>query len=114
MNDFRQYVLVGGIVNTCLNVTDPNVALALNADNATQKCYMGDTGLLVTHTFMSSSYAENELYKAVLFDKLDINEGMIMENIVAQMLRYNGYKLYFYSRNDTAHRENHIYLTQKM
>jgi len=31
-----------------------------------------------------------------------------MENVVAQMLRSNGHKLYFYSRNDSVHRENHI------
>ena len=96
------------IVNTCFNVTDPNVGLALSADNATQKCYMADTGLLVTHTFMDSAFTENVLYRAILFDKLNINEGMIMENIVAQMLRTNGHKLYFYSRCDNENRENHM------
>ncbi len=96
------------VVNTCFNATDPNVGLALSADHATQKCYMADTGLLVTHTFMDGAYTDNELYRAILFDKLDINEGMIMENIVAQMLRFNGHRLYFYSRCDNAHRENHM------
>lgn len=96
------------IVNTCFNATDPNVGLALSADYSTQKCYMADTGLLVTHTFMDSSYTENELYRAILFDKLSINEGMIMENAVAQMLRRNGHKLYFYSRSDSTHRENQM------
>ena len=96
------------VVNTCFNATDPNVGLALSADNTTQKCYMGDTGLLVTHTFMDTAFTENELYRAILFDKLNINEGMIMENIVAQMLRTNGHKLYFYSRSDTDNRENHM------
>ncbi len=96
------------VVNTCFNTTDPNVGLALSADNNTQKCYMADTGLLVTHTFMERAYTENEFYRAVLFDKLDINEGMLMENIVAQMLRRNGHRLYFYSRSDTQHRENHM------
>lgn len=96
------------VVNTCFNATDPNVGLALSADYTTQKCYMADTGLLVTHTFMDNSFTENELYKAILFDKLNINEGMIMENEVAQMLRANGHKLYFYSRSDSSHRENHM------
>lgn len=96
------------VVNTCFNVTDPDVGLALSADHATQKCYMADTGLLVTHTFMDGAYTDNELYRAILFDKLDINEGMIMENIVAQMLRFNGHRLYFYSRCDNEHRENHM------
>lgn len=96
------------VVNACFNATDPNVGLALSADHATQKCYMADTGLLVTQTFMDRAYTDNELYRAVLFDKLDINEGMIMENIVAQMLRRNGHKLYFYSRSNASNRENHM------
>jgi len=96
------------VVNTCLNATDPKIGLALSADRTTQKCYMADTGLLVTHAFMDSSYIDNALYKAILFDKLSINEGMFMENIVAQTLRRNGHKLYFYSRYDKEHRENHM------
>lgn len=96
------------ITNTCFNSTDPNVGLALSSDSTTQKCYMGDTGLLITLTFMDRPYTENELYRAILFDKLSINEGMVLENIVAQMLRKNGHKLYFYSRNDKEHRENHM------
>ena len=96
------------IVNTCFNATDPNVGLALSADHATQKCYMADTGLLNTQTFMDGAYTDNELYKAILFDRLDINEGMILENAVAQMLRTNGHKLYFYSRCDKENRENHM------
>ncbi|MCL2045675.1 MAG: ATP-binding protein [Oscillospiraceae bacterium] len=96
------------IVNNCYNTTDPNIGLALSADHATQKCYMADTGLLVTHAFMDNPYVENELYKAILFDKLGINEGMIMENVVAQMLRRNGHRPYFYSRNDKEQRENHM------
>ena len=96
------------VVNTCFNATDPNVGLALSSDHTTQKCYMADTGLLVTHTFMDNAYTDNDLYRAILFDKMDINEGMIMENAVAQMLRCNGHKLYFYSRCDNENRENHI------
>ncbi|MCI5453299.1 DUF4143 domain-containing protein [bacterium] len=94
------------IVNTCFNATDPNVGLALSAYHSTQKCYMADTGLLVTQTFMDKAFTENGLYRAILFDKLSINEGMIMENVVAQMLRTNGHKLYFYSRTDATNRKN--------
>lgn len=94
------------IVNTCFNATYPNVGLALSADHSTQKCYMADTGLLVTQTFMDKAFTENGLYRAILFDKLSINEGMIMENVVAQMLRTNGHKLYFYSRSDATNRKN--------
>lgn len=96
------------VVNACFNATDPHVGLALSSDNATQKCYMADTGLLVTHTFKDSKYTDNELYRAILFDKLNINEGMLMENVVAQMLRLRRERLYFYSRTDSKNRENHM------
>ncbi|NCB41965.1 MAG: ATP-binding protein [Clostridia bacterium] len=96
------------IINTCFNATDPNIGLALSSDHATQKCYMADTGLLITHAFWDNNYADNDLYRGILLDKLGINEGMIMENVVAQMLRCNGHHLYFYSRSDTNNRENHM------
>lgn len=96
------------IVNACLKATDPHVGLALSADYATQKCYMADTGLLVTHTFRDKKFTDNELYRAILFDRLNINEGMLMENVVAQLLRRNRERLYFYSRSDSMNRENHM------
>ncbi len=65
------------VVNNCFNATDPHVGLALSADNATQKCYMSDTELLVTHTFRDKKYTDNELYRAILFDKLNINEACL-------------------------------------
>ena len=96
------------IINTCFNATDPTIGLALSSDHSTQKCYMADTGLLITHAFGDNEYADNDLYRAILLDKLSINEGMIMENAVSQMLRCNGHHLYFYSRSDTNNRENHM------
>lgn len=96
------------IVNNCFNATDPNIGLALSMDYSTQKCYMADTGLLVTHCFMDSVFTENEIYRAILFDKLNVNEGMIMENIIAQILKTNGHKLYFYSRHDNKNSANNM------
>lgn len=88
------------IVNRCLNATDPNVGLNLSRDSRLQKLYMGDTGLLVTHTFYDSAFNDNEFYKKILFDRLNFNEGIIMENIVAEALRYSGHRLFFYTRYD--------------
>ena len=96
------------IVNRCFNATDPSVGLSMSRDHTTQKCYMGDTGLLITQAFRDNDYADNELYSAILRDKLNVNEGMIMENIVAQMLRCRGHQLYFYSRCDSIQRANHM------
>jgi len=67
---------------------------------------MADTGLLVTHAFADKDYFDNELYRAILLDKLHINEGMLLENVVAQMLRSNGFRLFFYSRVDSNQRKN--------
>ena len=96
------------IINHCFNSTDPHAGLALSSDRATQKLYMADTGLLVTHAFQDNEYLDNELYRAILFDKLHINEGMIFENAVAQTLRTSGHRLYFYSRVDSANRSNNV------
>ena len=96
------------VVNPCYNTTDPNIGLALSSDHNTQKIYMADSGLLITHAFRDKKYLDNELYKAILFDNLGINEGMIMENIVAQILRSNGHQLYFYSRRNGDSRKKSI------
>ena len=96
------------ITNSCFNSTNPNIGLVLSSDHKTQKCYMADTGLLVSLTFSDKNFLDNDLYKAILYDKLNINEGMIMENIAAQMLRTKRQRLYFYSRHDKLNKENNM------
>ena len=91
------------IVNQAFNTTEPSIGLSLNLDNSFYKCYMADTGLLISKAFDEKSIVEEEIYKKILFDKLEYNGGMILENIVAQMLVSNGHKLYFYSNSS---REN--------
>ena len=46
------------------------------------------------------SIADEEIYRKIITGKLEFNEGMIIENIVAQMLRSTGHKLYFFSFYD--------------
>lgn len=98
----------GMITNNCYNATDPTIGLSMYLDTASQKCYLLDTGLLVTHTFKDQDFISNELYKAVLLDKISVNEGLLMENVAAQMLKAKGHNLFFYSRYDNINRENHI------
>ena len=85
--------------NFCYNATEPNLGLSFSADHATLKCYMADTGLLVSHAFDENELASEEIHKRILVGDLSINEGMLMENVVAQMLVAAGRKLYFYSRS---------------
>ena len=93
------------IANECFNCADPNVGLSLNEDRTYVKCYMGDTGLLISHTFDENEIADNELYRQLLFEKLSLNEGMFFENAIAQTLVAAGHKLYFYTHyNEEKHR----------
>ena len=85
------------IINVCYNTTEPSIGLNLKRDNMTLKCYMADTGLLLSMAFDERGLVSNDIYQKILKDKLESNGGMIIENIVAQMLRANGHKLYFYS-----------------
>lgn len=88
------------LVNIAYNTTEPNIGLGQRIDSNALKCYMADTGLLLSMTFNEKSIVNEQIYKKILFDKLSFNEGMLMENIVAQMLVSSGRKLYFFSRND--------------
>jgi len=90
------------VVNVCCRSTEPNVGLAINADHSTLKCYMADTGLLISMAFTESQISSEQIHKRLLMDALEINKGMLVENIVAQMLRANGYDLYFFSTSDKA------------
>lgn len=82
--------------NECINVTSPEVSLEAYADRSNFKLYMGDTGLLITQIMKTQDTTEDNLYKALIFGKLGINQGMILENMVAQMLKANGYDLFFH------------------
>ncbi len=84
------------IINIANNVDDPSAALNLSVIDPSFKCYMMDTGLLITLAYKDRPYLENELYKAILLDKLQVNEGMLLENMVAQNLRANGRRAYYY------------------
>ena len=86
------------LTNICRNATDPTIGLGLSKDNASFKCYMADTGLLVSQVFADRRSTPSEVYRDILFDKLSLNEGMLVENAVAQQLRANGRRLFFYSR----------------
>lgn len=93
------------IVNTCLNSSDPSVLPILTANGDDVKAYFIDTGLLYSLSFMKVE--EDEFfYKSLIYDKLHINEGMFMENYVAQVLRTKGYReLFFYEKRDEKTRK---------
>lgn len=95
------------ICNLCYKCNDPNVGFALNKNNSAVKCYMGDTGLLVSLAFSENELMEEQLYRQIMNDRLSLNEGMIYENVIAQMIAAKGRKLYFYTRySEEKHRND--------
>ena len=104
------------LANICYNTTAPNIGLQLNEERTTLKCYFCDTGLLISMAFSARGIVQNEIYQKLMFDKLEINEGMLVENIVAQMLRAAGHQLFFYSNYDKDDARNRMeidFLIQK-
>ena len=96
------------IANECRRVSDPNVGLSLTESDTYIKCYLGDTGLLVSHAFDENELLEDEVYKQIFAGKLGLNEGMLYENVIAQMLASNGHRLFFYTQYNAEKRRNDI------
>ena len=95
-------------INLASNVADPNAGLRMTADRTAIKCYMGDTGLLVSHAFSENERATFEMQWKILTGKLEVNRGMLMENVVAQMLRAAGQQLFFHYNCDQVEPANRM------
>lgn len=103
------------VANFCFRTTEPSVGLSLNKDESKLKLYLLDTGLLVSMAFSG----ENDIigvYKKILLDKLEFNKGMIVENLVAQLLRSSNHPLFYFSsksRTDSEERMEIDFLIRK-
>ena len=88
------------VVNPCYAATAPSIGLKLNRDDARYKLYFCDTGLLISHAFDEAEIRNSGLYRKLILDKLEINKGMLVENLAAQMIRASHCALYYYSNVD--------------
>ena len=84
-------------VNMAYHADDPGVGMSLYMDMNRYKMYVGDTGLFVTLAFKDKDFTENIIYQKLLSDKIDANLGYVYENVVAQMLRASGNRLFYYT-----------------
>jgi hypothetical protein len=96
------------ICNLCYKSADPNIGLALSAEASAVKCYMGDTGLLVSLAFSKSELSKQEVYKKTLAGNLSVNEGMLHENLMAQTVASSGLGLFFYTHYSAEKHRNDI------
>lgn len=85
------------VANVCYHSNDPNVGLALTKDIGKFKMYASDTGLFITLAFKDKDFTENVIYQKLLNDKLNTNLGYVYENMIAQMLRATGKKLFYHT-----------------
>lgn len=93
------------VANICYNSTEPNVGLRMSENRTTLKCYLNDTGLLISQAFDERGVVSSEIYQKLLFEKLEANMGMMVENVVAQMLTASGHNLYFFSKSSDKKEE---------
>ena len=89
------------ITNPCFAASDPSVSLSLSRSQSSMKCYMADTGLLCALALANGATTAEELYRNVLLGNVAINEGMLVENFVAQTLASKGDKLFFYAQTSS-------------
>ena len=50
--------------------------------------------------FDERALAAEDIHNRILTDRIELNKGMLVENVVAQMIRAAGHELYYYANSD--------------
>lgn len=97
--DYRgcaEWLADAGMVNICYCMEFPELPLGGNYDPDTFKLYFADTGLLV-------SMLDEESQEDLRANKnLGVYKGALYENMVGEALIKQGYKLFYYKRDDST------------
>lgn len=95
--DYRgctEWLIDAGVANACYRLEFPELPLSGNCDMDKFKLYFADTGLLV-------SLLDEESQDDLRANKnLGVYKGALYENIVGEAFIKEGYKLYYYKRED--------------
>ena len=97
MNELIQDMEDSMAVNFSYHADNPSVGLSQHKNMKQYKMFVGDTGLFVTMAFWDNEVTENIIYQKLLSDKLASDLGYVYENVIAQMLRAKGDKLYYHT-----------------
>ena len=92
----------------CYRLDEPTMFDGFSLQTDKIKCYMVDTGLLLTLA-AGDNYLTSDLYKSFVLGKLSVNKGMMTENLIAQIFTTNGKPLRFYEIYDKANADNKKY-----
>lgn len=87
-NSFK-WLTDAGVALACYNTSIPQPALKLNEKRNLFKLYMNDTGLLC------AACMENIQFD-ILSGNVGLNLGSILENVMAQQIKANGFPLYYF------------------
>ena len=97
MNELIQDMEDSMAVNFSYHAENPSVGLSQHKNMQQYKMFVGDTGLFVTMAFWDNEVTENIIYQKLLSDKLASDLGYVYKNVIAQMLRAKGDKLYYHT-----------------
>lgn len=89
-----EWLNLAGVVLKCQRINQAFEPIAVYADLAAFKLYMGDVGLLTMKSGLSQ--------QTVLSGEGNTFMGAVTENYVAQQLAAKGYDLYYWESNSTA------------
>jgi len=87
--DSFRWLADAGVALPCYNVTEPQAPLRLNEKHNLFKLFMGDTGLLCAACMENIQFG-------ILNGDMQINMGSVLENMMAQQLKSNGFQLNYY------------------
>lgn len=97
--DYRgcaEWLADAGMVNICYCLDFPELPLGGNYDPDVFKLYFADTGLLVS---MLDDEAQDDLRAN---KNLGVYKGALYENMIGEALVKQGYRLYYYRRDDST------------
>lgn len=94
-SDSFNWLSDAGVALPCFNVEAPQPPLRLNEKHSLFKLFMGDTGLLCAASMENVQFG-------ILNGDLHINMGSILENMIAQQLKANGFSLNYYDSKRTG------------
>ncbi len=85
----------------CYGLDEPTIFDGFSLQSTKIKCYMADTGLLLTLA-SGSNYLKSELYKSFVLGKMSVNKGMMTENLIAQIFSSLDKPLRFFETYDKS------------
>ena len=92
---FRQYLIVGGMPQVVMRHIETKGDF-LEEDKEKRR-------ILTLYRDDIQKHAGTHAYKVeAIFDKLEFNKGMLVENVIAQMLVMAGRQLFFFSKYDKS------------